>query len=494
MSDTAGTAQSDLAEARALLGARRAAEAMMAVEAHLALRANDAAALALRAEIMAVIAATDPALAALELTAALQADRPDAQEELGHAYVALDRPADAERCFKAALALAPSSADLHAALGALYLSVEIDDGAEHHCRLALEADPGHALASQTLATLLEGRGETAAAAAVLDRAYRRQALFLQPALAPRLRVLILATVSAGNIPYRLLLPSQHYTRLVWYMEYARDAERPAPDSYDIVFNTIGDADLADPSATEVARFIAGCPRAVLNDPVNVARTRRDRTPDLLGDLEDVVIPRTVRLEAARPGQSDLLTFARQSGTEAPFLLRPIGSHGGKGLIQVTGHEPDPPQPEPGLDHYLTPYVDYRSADGLFRKYRVLFVDRRPYAYHQAISDHWLVHHETSGMTAFDARRAEEARFLADPEQALGARGLAAVTAIGRRLDLDYCGVDFGLLPDGRVLVFEANATMLAHAEDPDGPYAHKNPYIARIAAAFQEMVAARAAT
>ncbi len=75
------------------------------------------------------------------------------------------------------------------------------------------------------------------------------------------------------------------------------------------------------------------------------------------------------------------------------------------------------------------------------------------------------------LTGFAERRAEEARFLADPVAAIGARGMAAIREIGRRLDLDYCGVDFSVLPDGRLLIFEANATMLAHAEDPQGPFA-----------------------
>jgi hypothetical protein len=56
------------------------------------------------------------------------------------------------------------------------------------------------------------------------------------------------------------------------------------------------------------------------------------------------------------------------------------------------------------------------------------------------------------------------------------------------MGLDYCGVDFALLPDGRVLLFEANATMLVHPEDEDGVLARKNPYVARILDAFDNMI------
>jgi tetratricopeptide (TPR) repeat protein len=491
----AATLDSELAHARQLLGERRAAEALMVVEKVLA--GADAASVEImanvaRAEIMVVIEATEPSLAMLELSAALHDDRPQAQLELAYAYVDLDRPADAERCFKRMLDLDPASAEAHAALGALYLSVGIADGAEHYSRRALDLETAHGIASQTLAAILEARGEADAAAAVLDAAYHRQALFVQPAPTPLMRVLVLATVSAGNIPYKLIMPARRYTLLTWYMEHARAAEAPDPATYDLIFNIIGDADLAGPSAEGVEGFLATAERPLLNRPASVAWTRRDRLGERLAGIDDVVVPRTVRLEAAGFGGRNAIELAKAHNLAPPFLLRPIGSHGGKGLVQVDEGDGET-RPAAGLDHYLTAYADYRSADGLFRKYRVLFVGGEPYPYHLAISEQWLVHHETSGMTPFDDRRAEEARFLADPEGALGARGMAAIRAIGQRLDLDYCGVDFSLVPDGRVLVFEANATMLAHAEDADGPYAHKNPFVARIAEAFQALLARKAA-
>jgi glutathione synthase/RimK-type ligase-like ATP-grasp enzyme len=64
-----------------------------------------------------------------------------------------------------------------------------------------------------------------------------------------------------------------------------------------------------------------------------------------------------------------------------------------------------------------------------------------------------------------------------------------VAAIGERLDLDYAGLDFSVLPDGRLLVFEANATMLAHPEPDDGELAYKNAAVARIVEAFQALLA-----
>ena len=56
----------------------------------------------------------------------------------------------------------------------------------------------------------------------------------------------------------------------------------------------------------------------------------------------------------------------------------------------------------------------------------------------------------------------------------------------------YMMPDFSLLPDGCVLLFESNATMLVHPEAPDSRHAGKNPFIDRILPAFEAMVMARA--
>jgi hypothetical protein len=63
------------------------------------------------------------------------------------------------------------------------------------------------------------------------------------------------------------------------------------------------------------------------------------------------------------------------------------------------------------------------------------------------------------MTTVPWKIDEERRFLEDTSDALGERAARAIAAVGRRLDLDYAGIDFTVLQDGRVPVFEANATM-----------------------------------
>jgi glutathione synthase/RimK-type ligase-like ATP-grasp enzyme len=237
------------------------------------------------------------------------------------------------------------------------------------------------------------------------------------------------------------------------------------------------------------RHLQALDRPLLNAPDRVWRTARHQIAGLLAGVPDLVVPWVVRLAPRPQRPDDWRKRLWDQGLSLPALVRPTGSHGGKGLDLAK----DPLDLLSSVDEiegeaYITAFHDFVSPDGFYRKYRMIFIDRQPLAYHLAISPHWLVHHESSGMEADPVRQAEELRFLADPQAALGPKAMAAITEIARRIDLDYCGVDFSLLADGRVLLFEANATMLVHPEAPDSPFAAKNPYVEAITDRFQAML------
>ena len=407
---------------------------------------------------------------------------------LGDALAELDLTADAIANLSRAVELSPDSKWAHANLGSvLYRSGDLHS-AEAHCRRALALDPDLPIAHQNLAGILADLGDKAGSRRHRDAAFGLRNLNIERADDPRASVLVLSTCDSGNIPYRHLLPADRYTRLEWFIEYARPSQAGELPPYDVVFNIIGDPDFSSPTDAFAAEFARSCERRVLNAPERIGATRRDALPCLLADIEGLLIPKAARLDSSVAGGCDLVAWTRALGLEPPLLVRPIGSHGGQGLTLIRTREAlQDLDPAGGL--YATEFCDFRSADGLYRKYRTIFVDRRPYPYHLAISDHWLVHYETSDTRADPVRLREELAFLREPEASLGPTAFAAIAAIGRRLDLDYAGVDFGVLPDGRVVVFEANATMLVHPET-EAALVHKNPYVERITSAFQALVEA----
>jgi hypothetical protein len=228
---------------------------------------------------------------------------------------------------------------------------------------------------------------------------------------------------------------------------------------------------------------------MLNLPEAIERTHRHKTPALLEGVANVVVPACLRIDSRPASVEELATLVAQSGLTFPVLMRPLATHGGERVeLQASIESLWSALTAADSPHYLTSFYDFRSADGFYRKYRIIFVDGEPYPYHLAISSHWMVHYFSADMLDNPWKLREEEHFLADWITALGKRASDAIREIGRTLDLDYGGVDFTLTDDGQVLVFEANATMLTHREPPRGPLAHKNSYIERIFNAFGQMV------
>ncbi|QDQ84010.1 tetratricopeptide repeat protein [Paraburkholderia megapolitana] len=381
-------------------------------------------------------------------------------------------------------------------LATVYYMKGEHDAAKHWYGQALKVHPDLAIAHQNLAAIFEAQGQAADAQQHRSRAYSLQRVFIEPAQNARRHLLILCSGHAcGNVPFETLLPFDTTYRIKYAIDYAHDTEDAQLPPFDLVFNAIGEPDIAQPLTARLQRFAQRCGQAMLNRPDRVARTQRHRMALLLAGIDNVVTAPCIRVEARPASYRTLAERLEVAGIGFPLLMRPLATHGGDGLVL---HE--------SFDTlwgalkalsapcYLTKFIDFRSTDGHYRKYRTVFVDREPFPYHLAISSHWMVHYFSADMTTNRAKIDEERRFLEDPRTALGERAAKAIAAIGRRLDLDYGGIDFTLLPDGRVFVFEANATMLIHREAADGPLAHKNAFVQPIVDAFERLQVSRMGT
>jgi tetratricopeptide (TPR) repeat protein len=433
----------------------------------------------------------DAAIASFQQALRCQPGYAEAHNNLGVAYKKQGLVEEAAACYRRAIALRPNYAKALLNLGTLFFLQGNFAEATSWYEASLAVDPQQVEAHQNMAIICHEAGRLSEAQRHRDLAYGKQAVFIDSAPEPQRTVLVLWAAGWGNVPIQFLLPEKSTTRIIWMMEYANEAQARALPDYELVFNAIGDQDVTGPTAAPVERFLRDCRKPLLNHPAAVANTARERIAALFAPLANVVVPQSVRL-APENFREQLLS---QAGMRMPLLLRPSGSHGGKHLVKLASvEELNALQPWQADAYHATNYHDYRSADGHYRKYRIVFVDRRPLPYHLAIGDDWMVHYQTAGMLDAAWKREEEARFLADPAEAIGPLAMAAVDAIGRQLDLDYCGLDFSVLADGRLLVFEANATMLVHPEVDDEVLFYKNPYVQRIFDAFNAHLARLAAS
>ncbi len=257
-----------------------------------------------------------------------------------------------------------------------------------------------------------------------------------------------------------------------------------PD-HDVAFFAVSES---DPSTlARLLPLFAAWPRPVLNDPAAIARLSRDVVARGLAGLAGIHAPATRRLErAALDGLS----------LERPLLVRPVGTHAGEGLDMIE-HDRDLAaylQTTDAAEFFVTEFVDYRGPDGMFRKYRVVFVDGEPLLCHMAVSRHWMVHYLNAEMTQNADRRAEEAQAMRDFEAGFARRHQAAFAALNGWMGLDYHQIDCAETQDGRLLVFEVDTAAIVHLMDPPDLFPYKAPQMRRVFNAFAAMLRRAAAT
>jgi glutathione synthase/RimK-type ligase-like ATP-grasp enzyme len=174
----------------------------------------------------------------------------------------------------------------------------------------------------------------------------------------------------------------------------------------------------------------------------------------------------------------------------PLLLRSPGFHTGRHFVYVESRAglPEALASLAGEELLVIQYLDARGADGMARKYRVMFVDGVAYPLHLAISADWKVHYFSADMARNAAFREEERLFLKNMPAMLGTRAMAALEQIGAVLDLEYAGIDFALAPDGSVLLFEANATMVVFPPGPEPMWDYRRAAINDVMEAATRML------
>jgi len=141
----------------------------------------------------------------------------------------------------------------------------------------------------------------------------------------------------------------------------------------------------------------------------------------------------------------------------PIIVRPRGSHAGVGLAKIDDREAmacylDQRQEE---EFFIARFVDYSGDDGLFRKYRVVFVDGEPYACHMAIADRWDIWYLNAKMSESADKRLEEETFMRTFDVGFAHRHHAALAGVAGRIGLDYFTVDCAETRSGSLLIFEA---------------------------------------
>src|SRR5262249_50403566 len=140
-------------------------------------------------------------------------------------------------------------------------------------------------------------------------------------------------------------------------------------------------------------------------------------------------------------------------------------------------------------HYLTEYVDYRSPDGAYRKWRFFYIGGRVMARSFVVGEHWHLHarNRTNVPPHVDLAREERAFFHAADQDKLPAI-TAIIRELAAKMKLDFFGLDCALTSREGFILFEANPTMNFGSRRADPKRPHKQTRLPIAVAATRDLV------
>jgi hypothetical protein len=341
-----------------------------------------------------------------------------------------------------------------------------------------------------------------------DEAYRVQAQALERQQLFRvlgtkgkeiaIRRRVLALVAPGdfmnNAQLEFLLDGSDIGLDVLYVIPGKPLPSALPE-HDVVFCAVNESDENIPILERIGQLLSRWPRPVLNAPEKIKGLTRDGIAALFADSTKICAPKVIRVglpDLRRLADNKVSLDALLAGVNFPILVRPVGSHCGKNLDKIDSPELlanflQGLEGDQG-DFFLAAFMDYRGADGQFRKYRVALIDGVPLLCHMAPSEQWKIHYINVGMAENAAKRAEEAQAMKTFDFDFAERHRVAFAELCARIGLDYFGIDCAELPDGRLLLFEAETAMVIHAMDSPTLYPYKQEQMAKVFAAFRAMI------
>lgn len=385
------------------------------------------------------------------------------------------------------IGLAPLMRQAFSGIDLKPLGAKFIEHATHH------PDDPHAL--MNLATVLFLTGNRELALATQMEALQIQQLYHLPASGQE-KLRLLALMAPGdlmaNTPLEFLLENSDVSLDLLYVGEGIPPVSELPD-HDAMFVAIGESDENLPLLKELENVLRTWARPVLNAPGKITLLSRDSACRLLSSAPGIEMPVAVRIDKQtlqKIGGKELPVENFISDGSYPVIVRPVGSHAGHGLEKLDSADAIRAylQTSPSEEFYIARFVDYRSKDGQFRKYRIMLIEGRPFICHMAISTNWMIHYLNAGMADSAEKRAEEAALMSAFDNDFALRHKDAFRAITERIGLDYVGIDCGETPDGRLLIFEADSDMIVHAMDPAEMFPYKQPVMRKLFGAFREML------
>ena len=341
--------------------------------------------------------------------------------------------------------------------------------------------------------------------------------YTQPAKNPEAHVLVLSSVGSRNCYINAVLdkkqmfimgnsPSQipggrntyHYT-CIQHPDMLAAARALGP--IDVIINNMAGAEdsIKRGHGLNVREFVDMLGVPVVNAPEAVERTTRANNARIIPEHTDIIFPHTVLYDLSAEGPEKVKERILET-VRFPMLIR--RSHTNEDTdIAFAENEAELTA---ALNRYHKKNVEEIYAiefhtqefrPGISRKIRCAIIDNVFYPVRMDFSTHWNVRRKELDSATAKANQDlmdNEQAYLADPIAYLGPKNIARLETLGRLHDLDFLGVDFNILGDGKMFVFEANPAMNCIEKRRVEEFPYFADYWERVVVAFEDMIVKKA--
>src|SRR3954451_5630240 len=196
------------------------------------------------------------------------------------------------------------------------------------------------------------------------------------------------SVAGSSDLHRLIGEDVPFHRTLMTRNFFRQ-QRALEPGYECILNLITEAEENSRVLENLRKFIRGYRARVINRPEAVLQSTRDLVSRKLAGIPGLVVARVLRLRGGDAGAA--AKTIERAGLQFPVIVRRVGTHTGRIIGKFENLDSVRAAAIEGGEHLATEFVDFRSADGFCRKYRVFLIRSRRVFRHLLVSEDWNVH-------------------------------------------------------------------------------------------------------
>lgn len=359
----------------------------------------------------------------------------------------------------------------------------------------LENNDEDAHAMMDLSTIFQIHGHPEVAAEFQSNALALQQHYRVQPGPHRDALRLLAIMGPGslmaNMPIEFLVEPLPIQLETLYLGEGLPVPQSIPD-HDVAMIALCESDQNQTVLQHLEEVVRYWPRPILNQPSQIRKLARNAFSRDCYRMQGVVTSPSMRYAREKLSEVAFQRHIEEHAESVPhgWIIRPVDSHAGHGLDRfVSPADLAIYLEEVQSDEYfVAKFIDYRSHDGKYRKYRVAMIQGELFPVHMAISQHWIVHYLNADMLHNADHRQEESEFMEHFEHEFADRHRQAFAQLHSHLALDYVVFDCAETLDGELVVFEADNGAVVHSMDPPDIFPYKTTAMNQIFHAFYRSI------